>query len=315
MAADGARAAGARTNAACGVLMGYGERDSESQRWIRAFLDGLHQQAWVVGSTIAIEYRWTTGGVERMRPYAAELVALNPDVIFAASSPALASMRQESSSIPIVFVNVADPVGQGFVASLAHPGGNITGFTSGEYSMAGKWIELLKVIQPSLTRTAVLVHLDTAPYFPLYWQVIERAASKLVVNPVSIPVRDAADIERTISGIEDLSSTGLVVTPSAFMSVHRDRIIAVAAQHRLPAIYGWNYYARSGGLLSYGIDAPDLFRRSALYIDQILKGSKPADLPVQQPTKFELVINLKTAKALGLDVPLQLQQIADEVIE
>jgi len=244
-----------------GVLMGYAESDSESQRWIKAFVEGLHQQGWVVGSTITIEYRWATGGVERMRPYAAELMALNPDVMLVASSPALATIRQEVSSVPIVFVNVFDPVGQGFVASLARPGGNITGFTSGEYSIAGKWIEILKLLRPSLTHTAVLVHPDTAPYFPLYWQAIEPAASTLGVNTVSIAIRGVADLERAITGIENVSNTGLVVIPSAFMSVHRDQIIALAARQRLPAIYGWNYYARSGGLLSYGIDAPDLFRR------------------------------------------------------
>jgi putative ABC transport system substrate-binding protein len=181
--------------------------------------------------------------------------------------------------------------------------------------MAGKWIEILKLLRPSITRTAVLVHPDTAPYFPLYWQAIEPAASALGVNPLSIPIRHVADIERAITGIENVSNTGLIVIPSAFMSVHRDQIIALAARQLLPAIYGWNYYARSGGLVSYGIDALDLFRRASLYIDRILRGSKPNELPVQQPTKFELLINFKTAKALGQDVPLQLQQIADEVIE
>jgi putative tryptophan/tyrosine transport system substrate-binding protein len=298
-----------------GVLMGYSESDPESQRWVRAFEQGLQQKGWSKDTTIAVDYRWAMGDLDRMRAYAAELVSLKPDVILAASSPAVAAMRQQTASVPIVFVNVADPIGQGFVRSLARPDGNITGFAALESSTLGKSVEILKAISPSLLHAVILFNPATAPYFPDFYRAIEMAASQLAVKPIATPVQDAAAIERAINAVEPVAMTGLIVFPSAFMTIHRDLIISSAARKRLPAIYGYAYYVASGGLVSYGIDARDLFVRASFYVDRILRGAKPAELPVQQPTKFELVINMKTAKELGLDIPLNLQQIADEVIE
>jgi putative ABC transport system substrate-binding protein len=298
-----------------GVLMGYAEADVEAQSWVKAFALGLQERGWADGSTVRIDYRWATGSLDRMRSHAAELVGLKPDVILAGSTPALSAVRQETRSVPIVFVNVADPIGQGFVSSLANPGGNITGFTSLEFSMGGKWVETLKEISPSVTRAVVIFNPETAPYFALFNRSIEDAGSSFAVKPIATPVHETGDIERAINAIEHGSNSGLVVVPSAFMTIHRELIFGLAARHHLPAVYGFSYYARSGGLVSYGINVRDMYVRAASYVDRILRGAKPGDLPVQAPTKFELMINLKTAKALGLDVPPMLLGRADEVIE
>jgi len=294
-----------------GVLMGYAESDPEAQAWIRVLLQGLKEHGWIDGSTVRFDYRWA----KPMGSYAADLMALSPDLIVAAATPALTAVWRETRSVPIVFVNVADPIGQGFVAGMAHPGGNVTGFTSFEFSTGGKWVEVLKEISPSLVRIVVIYNPATAPYFPLFLRSIEAAAPSFAVKPIVVPVHDAAEIERVIATAAQESNSGLIVVPSAFMTTHRELIIGAAARDRLPAVYGYSYYAASGGLVSYGFDVRDLFRRAASYVDRILKGAKPGDLPVQAPNTFQLVINLRTAKALGLDIPPMLLARADEVID
>jgi putative ABC transport system substrate-binding protein len=227
----------------------------------------------------------------------------------------LEAVWRETRSVPIVFVNVADPIGQGFVAGMAQPGGNVTGFTSFEFSMGGKWVEVLNEISPSLVRIVIIYNPATAPYFPLFFRWIEAAAASFAVKLIVTPVHDAAEIERVIATAAHESNSSLIVVPSAFMTTHREFIIGAAARHRLPAIYGYGYYAASGGLVSYGFEVRDLFRRAASYVDRILKGATPADLPVQAPTTYQLVINLRTAKALGVEIPPTLVARADEVIE
>ena len=298
-----------------GVVMAYAEDDLEAQAWIRALLQGLKDHGWVDGSTARFDYRWASGNLEPMGSYAAELMALNPDLIVAAATPALEAVWRETRSVPIVFVNVADPIGQGSVASMAQPGGNVTGFTSFEFSMGSKWVEVLKEISPSLVRIVIIYNPTTAPYFPLFFRWIEAAAASFAVKLIVTPIHDAAEIERVIATAAHESNSSLIVVPSAFMTTHRELIIGAAARDRLPAIYGYSYYAASGGLVSYGFDVHDLFRRAASYVDRILKGAKPADLPVQAPTTYQLVINLRTARALGLEIPPTLLARADEVIE
>jgi len=260
-----------------------------------------------------MDYRFGVG-VDSVRDYAAELVAARPDVIVANGPQALAALRRHTSTIPIVFVQVADPVEVGFVANLARPGGNITGFVSTEKTMAGKYPELLKELVPGVTQVSVILASDSATNV-LFGQAIEGAAASIGMHSTSAPVRDAADIERIMDAFARNPNGGLIVLANPITNTYRELIAALAARHRLPAIYQYRYFTTVGGLASYGPDVRDLFRRSASYVDRILKGQKPGDLPVQLPTKFELVINLKTAKALGLDVPLHLQQLADEVIE
>jgi putative tryptophan/tyrosine transport system substrate-binding protein len=298
-----------------GVLMACAEDDLEAQSWIRALQQGLKEHGWIDGSTVRLDYRWARGNLKPMGSNAAELMALNPNLIVAAATPALEAVSRETRSVPIVFVNVADPIGQGFVAGMAHPGGNVTGFTSFEFSMGGKWVEVLKEISPSLVRIVVTYNPATAPYFPLFFRWIESAASSFAVKLIVTPVHDTMEIERVITTAAHESNSSLIVVPSAFMTTHRELIVGAAARHRLPAIYGYGYYAASGGLVSYGFDVRDLFRRAASYVDRILKGAKPADLPVQAPTTYQLVINLRTAKALGLEIPPTLIARADEVIE
>jgi putative ABC transport system substrate-binding protein len=298
-----------------GVLMGYSENDLEAKAWITGFVEGLKKLGWTEGSNVRTEYRWTAGNVEQLRSYGAELLGLKPDVILAASTPALAAVSQQTRSVPVVFVNVADPIKQGFVSGLAHPDANVTGFTSLEFSMGSKWIETLKQISPSLTQAALIFNPETAPYFSSFLGPIETAASSFAVKTIITPVHDAADVERAISTFAHELNGGIVVVPSAFTTIHRDLIIEQAARYRLPAVYGFSYYTYSGGLISYGINVRDMYIRAASYVDRILKGAELADLPVQAPTKFELVINLKTAKALGLTVPDKLIALADEVIE
>jgi ABC-type uncharacterized transport system substrate-binding protein len=288
--------------------------DPEWQARGNAFVQGLQERGWADGRNVRIEYRWGLGDQDRQRKYAAELVALAPDVILAAGSIAVASLQQLNRSVPIVFANVTDPVGGGYVATLARPGGNATGFTTFEYGMSGKWLELLKQIAPSMTRAAVLRDPAIASGIGQFGAV-QAVAPSLGVELSPVDVRDAAEIERAVTSFARFSNGGLIVTGSVLAAVHRKLIIALAARDRLPAVYPYRYFATSGGLISYGPDTIDPFRRAAGYVDRILKGEKPADLPVQAPTKFDLVINLKTAKALGLEVPPSLLARADEVIE
>jgi ABC-type uncharacterized transport system substrate-binding protein len=297
-----------------GVLMPSTADDPESPARVTAFAQGLQQFGWTDGRNVRIDYRWAAGDADRHRRYAAELVALSPDVILAGGSTAMMSLQQLTRTVPIVFVNIVDPVGAGFVESLARPGTNATGFVLYEYGMSAKWLELLKEIVPLLKLVAVLRDPAIASGAGQY-AVIQAAAPSFGVELRAVGVGDAGEIERAITAFARSSNGGLIVTGSPLTLVHRDLIIALAARHRLPAVYSFRYFAASGGLISYGPDTTEPFRRAASYIDRILKGEKPADLPVQAPTKYELVINLKTARALGLDVPPMLLARADEVIE
>jgi putative ABC transport system substrate-binding protein len=297
-----------------GVLMAFTADDPESPARVTAFAQGLEQLGWTDGRNVRIDYRWVAGDTDRAQRYAAELVALAPDVILATSSPAVMPLQQLTHTVPIVFVNIVDPVGAGFVESLARPGGNITGFAFYEYGMSAKWLELLKEIIPQVQRAAILRDPAIASGAGQY-AVIQAVAPSLGVELRAVGVRDAGEIERAITAFARSSNGGLIVTGSPLAAVHRDLIIKLAAQHRLPSVYPFRYFAASGGLISYGPNSIDPYRRAAVYIDRILKGEKPADLPVQAPTKYELVINLKTAKALGLDMPASVLARADEVIE
>jgi putative ABC transport system substrate-binding protein len=294
-------------------LLGPPTSASYSAR-VNALTQALHQLGWIVGRTVQIEYRSGAADADRSRRYAAELVALTPDVILAAGIPAVTALRQETRSVPVVFVNTVDPVGAGLVDSLAQPGGNITGFTLYEYEISAKWLELVKEIAPQLTRVAVLR--DAAISSGIgQWAVIQAAARSLGVDVRPVGVGDANEIERTVAAFAGSPNSGMIVTGSVLSGVHRNLIVSLAARHRLPAVYCFRYFVTAGGLLSYGPDTTDPFRRAASYIDRILKGEKPADLPVQVPTKYELIVNLKSAKALGIIPPPALLARADEVIE
>jgi putative ABC transport system substrate-binding protein len=297
-----------------GVLAGVAADDPEGQVRNAAFLQGLRQLGWTDGRNMRIEYRWAAGSAGDLRKYAAELTALAPEVIFAAGGTSLGSLLQVTRTVPIVFAIVPDPVGSGFVESLARPGGNATGFMQFEYSLSGKWPELLKQIAPGVTRAAVLWD-PTIPPGVGQFSVIQAVAPSARVDVSPINVRDATEIERGIAAFARIPNGGLIVTASALAVVHRDLIVTLAAKHKLPVVYFQRQFVDSGGLISYGSDWVDQYRRAATYVDRILKGEKPADLPVQVPTKYELVINLKTAKALGLDVPSTMLARADEVIE
>ena len=296
-----------------GVLMTLAADDPEGQARVAAFRQGLQQLGWTGGHEVQIEIRWATSNIEA-RKHAAELVALAPDLILATGSPTVAALQQATRSVPIVFVNVADPVGAGFVDGLARPGGNITGFALYEYSMSGKFLELLKEIAPRVTRVAVLRDPAIAAGSGQLG-VIQALAPSFGVELTPIGVREPGEIERGISAIAHGPNGGVIVTGSPLAVIHRELIIALAARHRLPAVYFYRFFVREGGLISYGPDSIDPYRRAAGYVDRILKGEKPANLPVQAPTKFELAINLKTAKTLGLKIPDRLLAIADEVIE
>jgi len=309
-----ARAQPARPVRLIGVLMNYAETDPVSRSLVAAFAQGLQQLGWTIGQNVKVDYRWGGGDAEARRKHAAELVALAPDVILAHSSAALAPLLQVTRTVPIVFTVVADPVGAGYVEGLARPGGNATGFTNFEYGIAGKWLELLKEIAPGVTRVAVLRETAIAAG-PAQFGALQGSASSLGVELRPVDVRDADQIERAIAAFAQGSNSGLIVTGSPAAVFHRELIISLAARHQLPAVYNNRVYAASGGLVSYGPDFVDQFRRAAGYVDRILKGEKPADMPVQASTKYELVINLKTAKALGLKIPLTLLARADEVIE
>jgi putative ABC transport system substrate-binding protein len=298
-----------------GVLMASAADDTESQARMAGLLQGLQQLGWADGSNVRIDIRWATTNPDDIRRHAAELVAIAPDVVVAASGTlTVAPLLQASRTQPIVFAVVIDPVGAGFVASLARPGGNATGFTIFEYGMSGKWLELLKEIAPRVTRAAVLRDPVIASGIGQF-AGIQAVASSFGVELSPVDVRDAGEIERAVTAFARSSNGGLIVTASALATRHRDLIIALAARHRLPAVYSYRYMVAAGGLASYGPDSIDQYRRAAGYVDRILKGEKPADLPVQSPTKYETVINLKTAKALGLTVPDTVLARADEVIE
>jgi putative ABC transport system substrate-binding protein len=298
-----------------GALIGAPSADNpDAQANIRAFLQVLQQLGWTDGRNVRIDIRWGAGNADDIRKYAAELAALAPDVIFASGTASVGPMLQATRTVPIVFANVADPVGAGFVDSLARPGGNASGFIQFEYSLSGKWLELLKQIAPGVTRAAVLR--DPAITSGIgQFAVIQSVAPSVGVEVSAINVRDAGEIERAVTAFARSSNGGLIVTASALAVLHRQPIIALAARHKLPAVYYRRYFVTSGGLISYGYDVVEQFRGAAGYVDRILKGATPADLPVQAPTKYELVINLKTAKAMDLDVPATVLARADEVIE
>jgi ABC-type uncharacterized transport system substrate-binding protein len=267
----------------------------------------------VAGHNIEVNYRYASAHPDQMRAYAAELVGLPAEVILAGGSFPVAALRRETKILPIVFVRVADPIGQGFVASYARPGNNVTGFTSFEYEIIGKWLGLLKDIAPDLDRVALMFNPTTAPYGPGFFRSFETVAPSFAVKPIGAFIRDDAEIEAAISALQQ--GGGLIVQPDAFTDVYREQIIALAARHRVPSVYGYRNFVTAGGLISYGVKSADICRRAATYVDRILKGARPADLPVQRPTAFELAINAKTVRQLGLTIPDKLLALADEVIE
>jgi putative tryptophan/tyrosine transport system substrate-binding protein len=298
-----------------GVLMSYPESDMEYQRYVAAFREGMQKLGWTEGRNIEVDVRWGALNAELRQQFAKALIALQPDLILTQNTPTTSAILQHTRTIPVVFVQVADPVGNGFVASLPRPDGNATGFINLEGSIAGKWLELLREIAPRVNRVAGLFNPTTAPYADYFLNPLRAAAASVATEVTSAPVRDTSTLESVIAAQAREPQGGLIVLPDYFTSAHRKEITSLAARYLLPAVYPFRHFTESGGLLAYGNDVPDLYRRAATYVDRILKGEKPSDLPVQVPVKFELVINLKTAKTLGLEVPWQLQQRADEVIE
>ena len=296
-----------------GVLMVVAANDPEVEPRIKAFLAALQGFGWRDGENVRIDYRWAAGDAGRIRAYATELIGLTPDVIFVSSTPALAALKA-TRTIPTIFIGVPDPISSGFVISLARPGGNVTGITNFEFSMGGKWVGLLREIAPHIARVAILINPET-PGGSSFLGPIEAAANSFAVEPIRVPVQDATDIERAIKAFAREVNGSVIVLPSPVTQLHRKVIVALVARYRLPTVYPYRYFTAAGGLMSYGVDVVDTYRRAASYVDQVLKGAKPADLPVQQPTKFELVINLKTAKELGLEIPSILLATADDVIE
>jgi putative ABC transport system substrate-binding protein len=298
-----------------GVLISTREDDPDGQARAALLRQGLSEFGWTEGRNIHIDYRWVGGDEARAKANAAELVSQKPDVIVANSTLALAAVHKETTAIPVVFVVVGDPVGQGFVTSLAHPGSNITGFTAFEFAISGKWLELIKEVAPELGRVGFIFNPDAGPFAPKFVQSITPMASSLGVNLMVIPTHDVTELDRAVTAVAGEPKSGLIVSPDSFTVANRGLIISLAARYRLPAIYAYRYYAAEGGLMSYGHDVDEPWQRAPAYVDKILKGASPADLPIQQPTKFELVINLKTAKALGLAIPPQLLDRANELIE
>jgi putative ABC transport system substrate-binding protein len=296
-----------------GVLLAVAENDTDVQSGLKVFRQSLGDLGWREGQNFQIEYRWGNADTNRIATLAKELVARSPDIILAHSTPPVVALLKQTRSIPIVFLTVTDPVGQGLVATLAHPGGNVTGFSVFEISLGSKWLQLLKEMAPGITRATIIYNPTTAPYYRLYLRAIQEAAPTFAIEPRPIEVHNEAEIGSVIGGIE--RNGGLFVLPDSFNVVHRAAIIEFSAKFRVPAIYYFKYFATDGGLLSYGPDELDLFRRSAGYVDRILKGAEPRNLPVQQPSKFEMVVNLKTAKALGINIPPDVITGADEVIE
>jgi putative ABC transport system substrate-binding protein len=297
-----------------GVLMHTAADDPEGQTRMAAFLQGLQEAGWAVGRNVEVDTRWAPGETDRFRTFAGELVALAPDAILASTTGAVPWLLRATNAVPIVFVAVTDPVGNGFVTSLARPGGNATGFAAYEYGISAKWLELLKEIAPNVTRAAVLRD-STLPTGIGHLAAIQSVASSFSMEVSPLELRDTSQIESVITAFARFSNGGLIVPAAPLVAAHRHLIITLAARHRLPAVYSLRYYVKGGGLISYGPEIIDSYRRAAGYVDRILKGDKPAELPVQAPTKYELVINLKTAKALGLDVPPMLLARADAVIE
>lgn len=300
-----------------GMVLGPAEGDSQVVEGLAAFKTALADLGWIEGRTIHVDYRFGGADVGRVQALAKELVGLKPDLLVGHTTPVVAALQRETHTIPIVFFIVSDPVGSGFVASLPRPGGNITGYINIEGSVSGKWIEILKDIVPGASSAALLYNPDTAPYFHYYLQGFNAAARSRAIEPIAAPVRNADDIERLVASLGNRSSAGLVMMPDSFMVTRRnlDLVITLAARYRVAAIYPYRFCVAAGGLISYGIVSTDLYRDAATYVDRILKGAVPADLPVQLPTKFELVINLKAAKVLRLTIPQLLLASADEVIE
>lgn len=316
VAASGPAGAQADRARHIGILMGYAEDDPDTQARMKAFREALEPLGWKDGRNVTITYRFGVGDIDRVRGYARELVGLKPDLIVCETTPTLKAVADQTRTIPIVFVSVSDPVSNGFVTELARPGGNITGFTNFEASMGGKWVELLKKVAPASARAGVIFNPDTAPGGGSFFlKSVAASAPALQVEVLPFPVRSDDDIERAIAGLGRGPAGGLIVMLDVFTAVHRPAIIAQAAANRVPTVFPWRFGATDGGLASYGVDVVDLHRRAAGYADRILRGTRPADLPVQQPTKFELVINLRTAKALGIEVPPTLLATADEIIE
>jgi putative tryptophan/tyrosine transport system substrate-binding protein len=293
-----------------GLMMTMAETEPEAQARLASFRAGLQKAGWTEGYNIKIDYRFAAGDPDRLRSSALELVSLAPDVILANGTAILSALKQQTQSIPIVFVLVPDPVGDGFVDSLARPGGNLSGLTNFEFPMGGKWVDLLKEVAPRVSQVALLFNPNTAPYAQKFLETVSLGAKAGL-----LPVHTDAEIEAALEAIAGKSDSGLIVLPDLFTSGHRELIVASAARYRLPTIYPFKFFAKNGGLISYGVDTLDLFRRSASFVDRILMGNKPSDLPVEAPTKFELVVNLQTAKALGLTIPASLLASADEVIE
>jgi putative ABC transport system substrate-binding protein len=298
-----------------GVLMPFAESNVQAQAFVSTFREELQKSGWIEGQNIRVDIRWATSDAASIERFGKELVALRPDLILASATPATASLLQQTRTIPIVFTQVADPVGSGFVASLPRPGGNATGFINLEASMGGKWLELLKEIAPHVSRAAFLFNPETAPYADFFLNSFKAAAATFAVTAIGAPVRDASQLEKVIVEQSTEPNSGLIIMPDAFTAAHREQIPSFAARYRLPSVYPFRFFTQLGGLISYGNDAQDNFRRAATYADRILRGEKPADLPVQAPVKFELVINLKTAQALGLTVPSTLLARAEEVIQ
>jgi putative ABC transport system substrate-binding protein len=298
-----------------GVLMGYAESDPEAQIRLAAFKQGLLALGWDESRNLRIDLRWASGDIDRASAFARELLALHPEVILSNTTPVTTALQRETKTVPIVFTAVSDPVNAGFVASLPRPGGNVTGFINLEPTIGGKWLDLLKEIAPQVTRVAVMFNPQTAPYAEIYLRSMETAGTKFGVTPFASPVHREADIEAVIAGLGREPGSGLIAMTDSFMTVHRKAIVELAMRHKVPLMYFISIVPREGGLISYGIDLTDMFGRAASYVDRILRGAKPAELPVQLPTKFELAINLKAAKALGLTVPSPLLTSANEVIE
>src|SRR5215471_9635523 len=311
----GARAQQGQRVRRIGVLMGLVASDPEAQSRVGAFEHGLRELGWIQGRNLWIDYRWAGGGENELRDHAAELLAMAPDLILANSTPVTTALREQSGAVPIVFTQVTDPVGQGLVPNLAHPGGNLTGFTGFEFSIGTKWLEALKQTAPHVTRVAPVFNPQSAPYADLFLRPVEAAAPSFSVALIRAAVRDPADVDRLFDALAREPNGGLIVLPDISMTNYREAIVALAARHRVPAIYPLRVFAASGGLMTYGTDVTEVFRRAAAYVDRILKGTSPGKLPIQAPTEYELVINLKTAKVLGLDVPPSLLARADEVIE
>ena len=299
-----------------GVLMAHKEEDPEFQEYLEAFRQGLQKLGWLEGRNIQIDTRWgALDDAEVRRRSAQEILALKPDVVLSQNTPPTATMLEQTRNVPVVFLIVTDPVGSGFVKTLSRPGGNATGFTIMEPTTSGKWLELLKEIAPNIKRAGLLFNPKTAPFANYWLRPFDNAAKSLGVQPVAARVDVEADLETVFATEAQIADGGLVVMPDGFLNVYREEIVALASRYRLPTVYPWRFFPELGGLMSYGFDQSESFRTAAGYVDRILKGEKPGDLPVQAPTKYELVINRKTAKALGLDVPLSLLGRADDVIE